>query len=156
MLNNSLAQCWRSHGALTRVKTNVTCTLNFRLWSVTQWASTMARSFCVWPIGCVKKVHKCGKGGNCEQRARRVCSFIFVYPKCKSMRHSFGIEYHPVLVCQMPMLWRFCDSICIYMYVYNPGYIQGLAKEWSLGCVKRAPWQEEARTQESRNLGNIL
>ena len=32
-------------------------------------------------------------------------------------------------------------------------HIQGLAKERSLGCVKRAPRPEEARTRESRNLG---
>ena len=34
--------------------------------------------------------------------------------------------------------------------------VQESAKEWSLGCVKRAPWQEEARTRESRNIGTIL
>ena len=35
--------------------------------------------------------------------------------------------------------------------------VQGPAKEWSLGCVKRAPRpREEARRRESRNLGPIL
>ena len=34
--------------------------------------------------------------------------------------------------------------------------VQGPAKEWSLGCVKRAPRPGEARTRESRNLGTVL
>ena len=35
-------------------------------------------------------------------------------------------------------------------------HLQGLAKEWSLGCVKRAPRPEEASMLESGNLGTIL
>ena len=35
--------------------------------------------------------------------------------------------------------------------------LQGSAKERSLGCVKRAaPWPEDSRMRESRNLGTIL
>ena len=35
-------------------------------------------------------------------------------------------------------------------------YVQGSAKEWSLGCMNHAPWPEEARTWESHTLDNIL
>ena len=49
-------------------------------------------------------------------------------------------------------LVRACPKEGISKSVVGSPKVQGLAKEWSLGCVKCAPRPEEARTRESRNL----
>ena len=48
-----------------------------------------------------------------------------------------------------------CNSL-YHHFSASERLVQGLAKEWSLGCVKRAPRPEETRTRESLSLGTIL